>query len=61
VTIPPPSSSGAVLLQMKDHRVGIEDFFPYIGDVEGIMIEPRTGVLFGASDPRNPNAMAIGY
>jgi len=46
---------------MKDHRVGIEDFFPYIGDVEGIMIEPRTGVLFGASDPRNPNAMAIGY
>ena len=33
----------------------------YIGDVQGVMIDPATGVRFGASDPRNPNGRAFGH
>ena len=31
------------------------------GDAEGIVIDPKTGARLGASDPRSPNAAAIGY
>lgn len=31
------------------------------GDGETIAIDPGSGVLFGASDPRNPDAAAVGY
>jgi hypothetical protein len=31
-----------------------------MGDAHGIMIEARTGVRLGASDPRN-DGVAIGY
>ncbi len=45
-------------LEAKGHRL---DLVPrYNGDVEGVMIE-ATGMRLGASDPRNPDALAIGY
>ncbi|MCS7079949.1 MAG: gamma-glutamyltransferase [Chloracidobacterium sp.] len=45
-------------LEAKGHRL---DVIPrYNGDAEGIMID-ATGVRLGASDPRNPDALAIGY
>jgi gamma-glutamyltranspeptidase/glutathione hydrolase len=31
------------------------------GDAETIAIDPYTGLLVGASDPRNPEAKAVGY
>jgi gamma-glutamyltranspeptidase/glutathione hydrolase len=31
------------------------------GDAEGICIDPKTGVRFGASDPRSADAAAVGY
>ncbi|HEX9425544.1 MAG TPA: gamma-glutamyltransferase [Pyrinomonadaceae bacterium] len=46
-------------LTKKGHRFGLNA--RYWGDVEGIMIEPATGMRLGASDPRNPNARAVGY
>jgi gamma-glutamyltranspeptidase / glutathione hydrolase len=33
----------------------------YMGDAEGIMIEEKTGVRLGASDPRGANSAAVGY
>jgi gamma-glutamyltranspeptidase/glutathione hydrolase len=33
----------------------------YMGDAEGIMIEDKTGVRLGASDPRGGDSAAIGY
>ncbi|OYT73336.1 MAG: gamma-glutamyltransferase [Chloracidobacterium sp. CP2_5A] len=45
-------------LEAKGHRL---DVIPrYNGDVEAVMID-ATGVRLGASDPRNPDALAIGY
>ncbi len=33
----------------------------YLGDAEGIMIEPKTGVRLGATDPRRSDGLAVGY
>ena len=33
----------------------------YMGDAESILIDPVTGMRWGASDPRNPDAAALGY
>jgi gamma-glutamyltranspeptidase / glutathione hydrolase len=33
----------------------------YLGDAEGIMIEPKTGVRLGATDPRRSDGPAVGY
>jgi gamma-glutamyltranspeptidase/glutathione hydrolase len=33
----------------------------YMGDAEGIMIEEKTGVRLGASDPRGTDSAAVGY
>lgn len=33
----------------------------YLGDCEGIMIEERTGMRLGATDPRRSDGVAVGY
>ena len=33
----------------------------YMGDAEAVMIDQETGMRWGASDPRNPDAAAFGY
>jgi gamma-glutamyltranspeptidase/glutathione hydrolase len=33
----------------------------YLGDAEGIMIEEKTGMRLGATDPRRSDGAAIGY
>ena len=33
----------------------------YLGDAEGIMIEQKTGVRLGATDPRRSDGLAVGY
>ena len=33
----------------------------YLGDAEGIMIEEKTGIRLGATDPRRSDGQAIGY
>ena len=33
----------------------------YLGDCEGIMIEEKTGMRLGATDPRRSDALAVGY
>ena len=33
----------------------------YLGDAEGIMLEERTGIFLGATDPRRSDGMAEGY
>ena len=33
----------------------------YLGDAEGIMIEQKTGIRLGATDPRRSDGLAIGY
>jgi len=45
------------LLQMG-HKLGRPR---YLGDAEGIMIEEKTGVRLGATDPRRSDGLAVGY
>jgi hypothetical protein len=33
----------------------------YLGDAEGIMIEEKTGIRLGATDPRRSDGAAVGY
>ena len=33
----------------------------YLGDCEGIMIEEKTGMRLGATDPRRSDGLAVGY
>jgi gamma-glutamyltranspeptidase/glutathione hydrolase len=33
----------------------------YLGDAEGIMIEEKTGIRLGATDPRRSDGLAVGY
>ena len=33
----------------------------YLGDAEGIMIESKTGIRLGATDPRRSDGLAVGY
>jgi gamma-glutamyltranspeptidase/glutathione hydrolase len=33
----------------------------YLGDCEGIMIEEKTGIRLGATDPRRSDGIAVGY
>jgi hypothetical protein len=33
----------------------------YLGDAEGIMIEEKTGMRLGATEPRRSDGQAIGY
>jgi gamma-glutamyltranspeptidase / glutathione hydrolase len=45
-------------LSARGHRLAK---LRYLGDAEGIMIEEKTGVLLGATDPRRSDGQAIGY
>jgi gamma-glutamyltranspeptidase/glutathione hydrolase len=48
-------------LKKKGHKLKYDPGYLYPGDVEAIMIDLKTGVRLGASDPRNSNALSAGY
>ena len=50
-----------IALRKKGHKLKIDQDYLYPGDVEAIMIDIKTGMRLGASDPRNPNSLASGY
>jgi gamma-glutamyltranspeptidase/glutathione hydrolase len=52
------SSDTIRALESRGHKLTAKP--RYMGDAQGIMIEERTGVRLGASDPRNDGA-AVGY
>jgi gamma-glutamyltranspeptidase/glutathione hydrolase len=45
-------------LEARGHQLA--DKPAYMGDAEGVMIDPQTGMRLGASDPRLGGA-AVGY
>jgi len=45
-------------LTARGHKLGR---LRYLGDAEGIMIEEKTGVRLGATDPRRSDGLAVGY
>jgi gamma-glutamyltranspeptidase/glutathione hydrolase len=45
-------------LNKRGHKLGKPK---YLGDAEGIMIEEKTGIRLGATDPRRSDGLAIGY
>lgn len=47
------------LLEAKGHRFA--DRGGYMGDVEAVMIDWETGLRWAASDPRSPDAAALGH
>jgi gamma-glutamyltranspeptidase/glutathione hydrolase len=46
-------------LTARGHKLGKKP--RYLGDCEGIMIEEKTGVRLGATDPRRSDGLAVGY
>jgi gamma-glutamyltranspeptidase / glutathione hydrolase len=48
-------------LKAKGHQFKLDTDSPYMGDAEGVMIEPLTGMRLGASDPRSGDARAVGF
>jgi gamma-glutamyltranspeptidase/glutathione hydrolase len=46
-------------LAARGHR--LVDKPRYLGDCEGIMIEEKTGIRLGATDPRRSDGLAVGY
>jgi gamma-glutamyltranspeptidase len=50
-------------LELRGHKFATKYFFSdtdYLGDVQVILIDPKTGARLGASDPRRGGAPA-GY
>ena len=45
-------------LTAKGHKIAK---LRYLGDAEGIMIEEKTGIRLGATDPRRSEGLAVGY
>jgi len=45
-------------LSSRGHKLGKPGF---LGDAEGIMIEEKSGVRLGATDPRRSDGLAVGY
>jgi gamma-glutamyltranspeptidase/glutathione hydrolase len=45
-------------LTARGHKLGSPR---YLGDAEGIMIEEKTGVRLGATDPRRSDGVAVGF
>lgn len=46
-------------LALRGHK--LVDKPRYLGDCEGIMIEEKTGMRLGATDPRRSDGLAVGY
>ena len=59
----PPDVRAA--LEAEGHRfapqAGVFPGSPTWGDAEGIVVDPRSGMRLGASDPRSKDARAVGY
>ena len=52
------SSDTQRALTSRGHTLGK---LRYLGDAEGIMIEEKTGMRLGATDPRRSDGLAVGY
>ncbi|RCW85034.1 gamma-glutamyltransferase [Paracoccus lutimaris] len=46
------------ILQAKGHTIALKDA---MGSTQSILRDPATGALYGASDPRRPDAATLGY
>lgn len=46
------------ILQAKGHVIALKDA---MGSTQSILRDPTTGALYGASDPRRPDAATLGY
>jgi gamma-glutamyltranspeptidase/glutathione hydrolase len=53
--------SGDTLKALRSRGHKLVDKPRYLGDAEGIMIEEKTGVRLGATDPRRSDGAAVGY
>ena len=53
------STDVAEALRAKGHHLA--DKPGYMGDAQVIMIDPKSGVRLGASDPRSPDGLAAGF
>ena len=45
-------------LRAKGHAVTVEEA---MGSTQSVMMDPESGFLLGASDPRRPDAATVGY
>jgi gamma-glutamyltranspeptidase/glutathione hydrolase len=57
----PYGLSGDTQRALSDRRHKLVTRPRYMGDAQGIMIEEKTGVRLGATDPRRSDGLAVGY
>jgi gamma-glutamyltranspeptidase/glutathione hydrolase len=57
----PYGLSGDTQRALTDRRHKLATRPRYMGDAQGIMIEEKTGVRLGATDPRGSDGLAVGY
>jgi len=57
----PYGLSGDTQLALRNRRHKLVSKPRYMGDAQGIMIEEKTGVRLGATDPRRSDGLAVGY
>jgi gamma-glutamyltranspeptidase/glutathione hydrolase len=57
----PYGLSGDTQLALSNRRHKLVARPRYMGDAQGIMIEEKTGVRLGATDPRRSDGLAVGY
>ena len=57
----PYGLSGDTRRALTDLRHSLAPRPRYMGDAQGIMIEDKTGVRLGATDPRGSDGLAVGY
>ncbi|CAN5856873.1 gamma-glutamyltransferase [soil metagenome] len=57
----PYGLSGDTQLALSSRRHKLVTRPRYMGDAQGIMIEEKTGVRLGATDPRRSDGLAVGY
>jgi gamma-glutamyltranspeptidase / glutathione hydrolase len=57
----PYGLSGDTQLALSNRRHKLVTRPRYMGDAQGIMIEEKTGVRLGATDPRRSDGLAVGY
>jgi gamma-glutamyltranspeptidase / glutathione hydrolase len=61
VTWEPYGLSGDTQRALSNRRHKLVTRPRYMGDAQGIMIEEKTGVRLGATDPRGSDGLAVGY
>ncbi|MBV8245421.1 MAG: gamma-glutamyltransferase, partial [Candidatus Eremiobacteraeota bacterium] len=61
VYVEPRAFTAATAQRLREMGYAIDDRFEEWGSAQTIVVDPRSGRLFGGSDPRSPAGAALGF